>query len=338
MELIRLHNISKIGILLFLILGSCSKDDDIIEEHNYHYIKLNAKITADQIGDGSGALDPKGIAISKDLLYVCNGDVLEVFNAQSLHHVKTITSYTKGSASIKFASLTSIAIDSGRIYLGSTESRLFVLDESTGTGINVVGNGQWWTTFVHVFGVTVGDGLVFVKEKQNSIKVFETSQITETSDWNITPIAKLNTINGGTEVYSMGVEDGNLVVAGRNTEAFLYYNTSEIIANAQVSMTTPILPAYEPYEGVKPTAIDFTEDWAITSEKVGSNSHLRFYPKHEFTKKGFIAEVDALDVMGGNPFGEIYSIAQLGHRVFLSDNSNQQIMVIQLETSSIIER
>lgn len=338
MELIRLHNISRVAILFFLILGSCSKDDDIVEEHNYHYIKHDAKITAQQIGDGSGTLDPRGIAIANDKLYVCNGDVLDVFNAQSLHHIKTITSYTKGETNIEFANLTAIAIDSGRIYLGSTESRLFVIDETTGAGINVVGNGQWWTTFVHVFGVTVGDGLLFVKEKQNSIKVFETSQITETSDWNIDPIAKLNTVTGGTEVYSMDVEDGNLVVAGRNAEAFLYYNTSEILSNAQASLTTPILPTYEPVKGVKPFAIDFTEDWAITSEKVGANNHLRFYPKHEFMKKGFTAKVDALDVMGENPFGEIYSIAQLEDRIFLSDNTNQAIKVIRLKTSSIIER
>lgn len=32
--------------------------------------------------------------------------------------------------------------------------------------------------------------LVFVKEKKKSIKVFEASQITETSDWNLKPFCK----------------------------------------------------------------------------------------------------------------------------------------------------
>lgn len=75
----------------------------------------------------------------------------------TLAHIKTIANYTKGSTTISFVNLTSTLLDNGRIYVGSVESRLFVLDESTTLGINTVGNGQWWQTFVHVFGVVVKD-------------------------------------------------------------------------------------------------------------------------------------------------------------------------------------
>jgi len=337
MEIIKLHRIAQLIMLLFLV-ASCSKDDAIIEQHTYHYIKQDGVITAQQIGDGSGTFDPKGMAISDDKLYICNGNVLEVFNVQSLQHIKTISSYTKGDTSIEFKSLTSVVVDSSRIYVGTTESRLFVLDKKTEMGITAVGNGQWWNTFVHVFGVAVGDGLVFVKEKQNSIKVFETSQITETSEWNLEPIAKLNTVTGGAEVYSMEVENGNLVVAGRNAEGYLYYNISDILSNAQASLTTPLLPNYETIKGVKPFVITFTEDWAIATEKVGADNYLQLYPKSDFMKKSFEPEVSANDIMGENPFGEIFAVAQSGDRIFLSDNTNQQIKVIKLKTSSIIER
>ena len=338
MEIIRLHNLSKVAILFLLILGSCSKDDEIIQEYNYHYINYEAKITAQQIGDGSGTFDPKAIAISNDKLYICNGNVLEVFNAQSLQHIKTINSYTKGETNIEFTNLTSIAVDSSRIYIGSKDSRLFVMDKNTEEEISVVGNGQWWNTFVHVFGVTVGDGLVFVKEKENSIKVFEASQITQTSDWNLAPIAKLNTVQGSAVEYSMGVENGKLVAAGRNAEAFLYYNISDILSKAESSLTTPLLPSYEPNKGVKPFAVKFTDHWAVTSEKVGSSNYLRLYPKTEFLNKSYNPQVSAYDIMGENTFGEILAVEQLGDRIFIADNTNQEIKVIKLKTSSITER
>lgn len=162
MEIIKQRRVFKLIMLLFLVV-SCSKDDDIVEQYTYHYIKRDGIITAQQIGDGNGTFDPKGLAISDDKLYICNGDVLEVFNVQSLQHIKTINSYSKGDMNIEFKNLTSVAVDSSRIYVGTTESRLFVLDKKTEEGITAVGNGQWWNTFVHVFGVTVGEGLVFVK-------------------------------------------------------------------------------------------------------------------------------------------------------------------------------
>ncbi|EKF54624.1 hypothetical protein I215_11714 [Galbibacter marinus] len=337
MELIRLCHSYMVAFLLFLILVSCSKESDIAKEHQYHYISYDTEVTAKQIADGSGLLQPKGIAILDDKLYVCNGDVLEVFNAQSLQHLKTINSFTKGETTIEFSNLTSIAVDSSRIYIGSRDSRLFVLDKNTNSGISVVGNGQWWQTFVHVFGVTVADGLMFVKEKENSIKVFDVTQITQNSNWDLEPIAKLNTVTGATEEYSMDVENGDLVVAGRNAEAFLYYNVDAILSGAEASFTTPITPIYSPNDGVKPLSVKFTEDWAITSEKIGEDYYLRLYPKEKFMQKDFDPKVSAYDVMGDNPFGEIIAVEQLGDRIFISDYTNQQIAIVKLKTSLIIE-
>lgn len=342
MELINKIKMNRLPflILLLCVVTSCSKDSYDIEPTNYdyYYPTEDASITAKQIGDGTGTLDPKGIAISKEKLYVCNGDVLEVFNAVTLAHIKTISNYTKGTTTIPFTQLSSISIDNGRIYVGSVDSRLFVLDENTTLGINTVGNGQWWETFVHVFGVVVKDGLVFVKEKEKSIKVFETSQITETSSWKLNPIAKLNTLNGWTEVYSMDVLSGNLVVAGRDAKSYLYYNIANIKANAASSLTTPIEPSKAPFTDVKPLSVTFSTDFAVTSESAGSTNYVRLYSKEEFLKKNYKPIVNASDILGQNPFGTIVSTAQLNDRIFLSDNSNQKIRIIKLNKSTIAEQ
>ncbi|MFH6962916.1 hypothetical protein [Flavobacterium plurextorum] len=342
MELTRKINMNKLPFLILLLcfITSCSKDSDGPEPTNYdyYYPTNEASITAKQIGDGSGTLDPKGITISKEKLYVCNGNVLEVFNAVTLAHIKTIANYTKGSTTIPFVNLTSVSIDNGRIYVGSVESRLFVLDESTTLGINTVGNGQWWQTFVHVFGVVAKDGLVFVKEKEKSIKVFEASQITETSDWNLKPFAKLNTLSGFDQVYSMDVTDGNLVVAGRDAKSYLYYNIAGIRANAATSITTPLEPVKAPFEDAKPISVVFSKDWAITSENAGNTSYLRLYPKDEFNNREYKPRVNASDIMGQNPFGTIVSTVLLNDRIFLSDNTNKTIRVVKLNKSTIAEQ
>ncbi|WDF58543.1 hypothetical protein PQ462_17670 [Flavobacterium sp. KACC 22758] len=339
-----LNNIIKMNKLPFLLLllcffTSCSKDNDIEAiNYDYYYPTESAEITAKQIGDGTGTLDPKGIAISKEKLYVCNGSTLEVFDALTLAHLKTISNYTKGSNTIPLTLLTSISIDNGRIYLGSEESRLFVLDEATGLGINTVGNGQWWQTFVHVFGVVVKDGLVFVKEKEKSIKVFETSQITETSNWNLTPIAKLNTLNGWTEAYSMDVQSGNLIVAGRDAKSYLYYDIANIKANAANSLTTPIEPSTAPFANNKPISVTFSNDFAVTSENSGSTNYVRLYSKEAFMNKNYKAVMSASDILGQNPFGVIVGNAQLDDRIFLSDNTNKKIRIIKLNKSTIAEQ
>ncbi len=255
-----------------------------------------------------------------------------------MSYIKTIKEYTKGTTTIPLTKLSSVCIDNGRIYIGSVDSRLFVIDEITNLGISTVGNGQWWQTFVHVFGVVVKDGLVFVKEKETSIKVFETSQITDTSDWSLTPIAKLNTLQGFDEIYSMDVASGNLVVAGRNAKDYLFYSIADIIKNATSSLTTPIVPTTKPFTDAKPIAISFSTDWAVTSENVGDLSYLRIYPKEEFINKTYNPRINASDIMGANPFGNIVGIAQVEDRLFLADNKAQKIRIIKLNKSTIAEQ
>lgn len=327
-------------IALLCLFTNCSKDDNQGDTSSptasYYFPTEEASISAAQIGDGKGTLDPKGITIANDKLYVCNGDVLEIFDALTLAHLKTLTAYTKGTTTIPFTKLSSVSVDNGRIYVGSVDSRLFVMDELTTTGINTVGNGQWWQTFVHVFGVVVRDGLVFVKEKETSIKVFETTQITETSEWNLKPIAKLTTLSGYDQVYSMDVEAGNLVVAGRDAKSYLYYTIASIKANAANSLTEPTKPSNTTFDA-KPIAINFSKDWAITSENLGSVNYLRLYPKAEFLDKKYNARVNVADIMGQNPFGTIVSTAQLNDLLFLSDNTNKKIRIIKLNQSAITE-
>lgn len=327
-------------IVLLCVFTNCSKDsyDGTSPNHTYYYLSNEASITATQIGDGTGTLDPKGIAVSNDKLYVCNGNVLEVFNANTLAHIKTITKFTKGETTIEFVNLTSIAIDNGRIYIGTKESRLFVIDEVTNAGISVLGNGSWSATFVHVYGVVVKDGLVFVKEFDKTIKVFETSQITDKSNWNLAPIAKLNTLTGGYIEYSMAVTDGNLVVAGRDTKGYLYYNIAGIRSNAAASLKAPIVPVVVPFKEAKPSAVAIDADWAVTSENVGNSNFLRLYPKKEFMDKTYNPRVNVTDVMGQNNFGSIVSIAQVNDRIFISDNTNKTIRVIKLKRSEITEQ
>ncbi|TRX38939.1 PQQ-like beta-propeller repeat protein [Flavobacterium sp. ZT3R18] len=343
MELTNQINMNKIAffIALLCLFTNCSKDSYEAFEptnYNYYYPTDEATITASQIGDGTGKLDPKGIAIANDKLYICNGDVLEVFNAKTFAFIKTIKNYTKGATTIPLTKLSSVSVDNGRIYLGSVDSRLFVIDEKTNLGINTVGNGQWWQTFVHVFGVVVKDGLVFVKEKNTTIKVFETSQITDNSNWNLTPIAELNTLEGYDEIYSMDVASGNLVVAGRNAKSYLYYNIANIRSNATNSLVTPINPTATPFADAKPIAVAFSTDWAVTSEKVGNVNYLRLYPKEEFVNKTYTPRINAADVMGANPFGSIVSTAQLNDRLFLADNTNQKIRIIKLNQTTIAEQ
>ena len=343
MELINKISMNKIPFILLLLclFTNCSKDSN--GENNgttykYYYATDEAAITASQIAAGSGILDPKGITVANNKLYICNGDVLEIFDATTLKYLKTITNYTKGTTTIALTKLSSVCVDNGRLYVGSVDSRLFVFDEITNAGISTVGNGQWWNTFVHVFGVVVKDGLVFVKEKETSIKIFETSQITETSDWNLKPIAKLNTLNGFDQIYSLDVASGNLVVAGRDAKSYLYYNIANIKTNAVNSLTEPIKPTTAPFPDSKPIAISFTEDWAITTENIGSLNYLRLYPKEEFMNKNYTPRINANDIMGANSFGSIVSIAQLNHRIFLSDNTNKKIRVIKLNNTTITEQ
>lgn len=343
MELTKYIIMKKIAffILLLCFFTNCTKDTYETlppTNYDYYYPSDDATITAKQIGDGTGTLDPKGIAIANDKLYICNGDVLEIFNAKTLTYIKTIKNYTKGTTTIPLTRLSSVCVDNGRIYLGSINSRIFVIDENTNLGINTVGDGQWWNTFVHVFGLVVKDGLLFVKEKETTIKVFETSQITDTSNWNLAPIAKLSTLKGFEEIYSMDVASGNLVVAGRDAKGYLYYNIADIKKNATNSLTTPLAPTTTVFPDIKPIAVTFSTDWAVTSENIGSSNYFRIYPKGEFVDKTYKAKINVSDIMGANPFGSIVSIVQLDNRLFLSDNTNQKIRIIKLNKSTIAEQ
>jgi len=341
MELTKYIQMNKVAffILLLCVLTSCKKTRTIAPtNYNYYYPTDEATITAKQIGNGTGVLEPQGIAVANDKLYICNGDVLEIFNAKTYAYLKTIKSYTKGTTTIPLTRLSSVCIDKGRIYLGSVDSRIFVIDENTNLGISTIGNGNWWATFVHVFGVTAKDGLLFVKEKETTIKVLEISQITETSNWNLSPIAKLNTLKGFDEIYSMDIASGNLIVAGRDAKGYLYYNISDIRANATKSLITPITPTTTPFTNTKPMAIAFGTEWAITSENAGNLNSLRIYPKEEFINKTYNPRINASDIMGTNPFGNIVSIAQLDDRIFLADNVNKKIRIIKLNKSTIAEQ
>ena len=177
-----------------------------------------------------------------------------------------------------------------------------------------------------------------LKNKKLRLKYFETSQITETSNWNLTPIAKLNTLNGYKEIYSMDIADGNLVVAGRDAKGYLYYNIADIHTNAANSLATPISPIVTPFKDAKPIAVAFSTDWAVTSENVGTLNYLRLYPKVEFMDKNYTPRINASDIMAANPFGSIVGTAQLNDRLFLSDNTNKKIRVIKLNKSTIAEQ
>jgi hypothetical protein len=234
--------------------------------------------------------------------------------------------------------LSSVCVDNGRIYVGSIDSRLFVFDEITNLGISTVGNGSFYQTFVHVFGLTVKDGLLFVKQKERIIKVFETAQITETSNWDLKPIAALNTLNGLEELYSMDVASGNLIVAGQNTNSYLYYNIAYIRANAAKSLLTPISPTTKVFAKNIPLALAFSADWAITSEIIEYENLVRIYPKNEFLDMKYAPIVNTSDSMGQNPFENVISIAQAENYLFLSDSKSQKIRVLKINKIKIAEQ
>ncbi|MGL2995064.1 hypothetical protein [Flavobacterium sp. TSSA_36] len=330
-----------IYLAFLFVFASCSKDSDAVYEptnHSYYYLSNETNIKANQIIGGNGTLEANAITIANNKLYICNGDVLEIFDATTLAYLSSIKNFTKGTTTIPFTKLSSISIDNNRIYLGSIDSRIFVLDEKTLSGINTIGNGQWWQTFVHVFGLKAKDGYLFVKEKNNSIKVFPTAQITETSNWNLAPIAKLNTLKGGTEIYSMDVSNGNLIVAGQSANGFLHYNIKDIEKNATSSLTVPILPNTKTLTDNLPLSVAFSDEWAITTEKIKGTNYIRLYPKNIFLDQNYTPTINNSDIMGENAFNSITNCALLKDRLFVADNTNQVIRVLKLNKVTIAEQ
>jgi hypothetical protein len=342
MELIPLTTMKKIlYIAILFVFACCTKDSDAVyEPTNYqsYYLSNETTIKADQIIGGKGTLEANAITIANNKLYICNGDVLEIFDATTLSYISSVKSYTKGATTIPFTKLSSISIDNDRIYLGSIDSRIFVLNEKTLSGISTLGNGQWWQTFVHVFGLKAKDGLLFVKEKENSIKVFQTAQITETSNWNLAPIAKLNTLKGATEIYSMDIANGNLIVAGRNANGFLNYNLKDIEKNATSSLAVPIIPNTKTLTDNLPLSVVFSDDWAITTEKIKGTNYIRLYPKNVFLDQNYTPTLNNSDIMGENAFNSITNCALLKDRLFVADNTNQVIRVLKLNKATIAEQ
>ena len=81
-------------ILALCLFTNCSKDDAAsTKDYTYYYPTDEAAITNENIPGSTEVFDPKGIAISKEKLYVINGNVLEIFNALTLEHIKTIKEY-----------------------------------------------------------------------------------------------------------------------------------------------------------------------------------------------------------------------------------------------------
>lgn len=330
-----------IYIAILFVFACCSKDSDAVYEptnYQYYYLSNETTIKANQIVGGNGTLEANTITLANNKLYICNGDVLEIFDATTLTYLSSAKSFTKGTTTIPFTKLSSISIDNGRIYLGSVDSRVFVLDEKTLSGINTIGNGQWWQTFAHVFGLKAKDGFLFVKEKNNSVKVFQTAQITETSNWNLAPIAKLNTLKGYQEIYSMDVANGNLVVAGQSANGFLYYNLKDIEKNATNSLTVPILPNTKTLADNQPLSVVFSNEWAITTEKIKGTNYIRLYPKNAFLDQNYTPIINATDIMGNTPFNAITNVAIQNDRLFVADNTNQIIRVLKLNKATIAEQ
>lgn len=323
-------------VALICLLSSCSSDDSQEDGTVYTYY-YPTEVQTINTGSLGRPFDPRGIAISNNKLYVCNDSILEIFDASTLRPLESVKAYSKGNTHIKFAGLTSISIDGGRLYIGSQESRLFVLDQNTNQGITYVGNGQWWQTFVHVFGVVVKDGLVVVKEKENSVKIFETSQITAESPWNLNPIAKLNTQTGYTQYYSMGISDGQIVVAGRDSKSYLHYDINTVLSNKAASLTTPLTALQMPFPQAKPTAILFDETFVYTAENIDNLNYLKIYPKDVFLRNQYQPLLNVSDVQGKGTFGSISSIAHQGQQLYLSDNTNKNIRVIKINTAQITE-
>lgn len=323
-------------LIISLSFYACSDDDGNLVSTNFYYLANETEITALETPNNN--LTPTAITIANDKLYVCNPTEVLVFDLNDYNLLQTITTFKKGTTEIALTQLTSISIHNGKIYLGSQESRLFVLDQETYNGITFLGNGQWWQTFVHVFGVTVTDEYVFVKEKNSSLKIFETAAINENTNWNLAPVAKLDTNNGYIENYSLKVEDYNLVIAGRDAKSFLYYNIASIKSNAVASLKTPYKPRVFSLGATKPVAVDFNDTWAFTIENTSGKNFIKMYPKKDFMFMKYTPIVNSNSILGGPAFGDIVDIASYNDLILVADKTNNKIQILKIKSSKIQEK
>lgn len=338
MEIRKIYNYI-ILLVVSLSFYGCSDDDANLISTNFYYLTEESEITEKDTPNNS--LNPSAIFTANEKLYICNGNELLVYDAINYSLITSITKFKKGNTEIALNALTSINIHDGKIYLGSQESRLFVFDQETYEGITFLGNGQWWQTFVHVFGVAVSDELLFVKEKNNSIKVFETIAINEDTPWNLKPIAKLTTTTGGTENFNLKVEDGNLVIAGRNANSYLYYNFNSIKSNADKSLEDEegiIKPRIYSLNQNKPIALAFDDQWAISIEESSGTKYIKMFPKQDFMFMKYDPVISNSNAIGQPNFQDITDISKNGDIVFVSDKTNKRIQILRLRSSKIQEK
>ena len=327
--------------MLFISLSfyGCSDDDGNLISTEFYYLTEEAEITEKNTPNNN--LNPSAIFITNDKLYICNGNELLVYDALNYSLITSVTKFKKGTTEIALTKLTSINIHGGKIYLGSNDSRLFVLDQENYDGITFLGNGQWWQTFVHVFGVAVSDELLFVKEKDQSIKVFETIAINENTPWNLKPIALLTTNAGGTENYNMKIEDGNLVVAGRNANSYLYYNFNSIKSNASKSLegaANRIKPRVESLKPSKPIAVSFDDKWAISIEEASGTKYIKMFPKQDFMYMKYNPVISNSNAIGQPNFQDITDISKNGDLIYVTNRTNKRIQILRLKSSKIQEK
>ena len=334
MELIK-KILSLLIITIFFV--SCEKDNEDLISTTFYYPVDDYIINGATFNNAN--FTPSAIAVSNNNLYICNKTSIEIFDLLTKRKKGSIKKYKKNNTEIQLSSLTSIAIHNNRIYVGSQESRLFIFDQNSFEGINMLGNGQWWQTFVHVFGVAVNDEYIFVKEKNNSVKVFKTPEVNTESSWNPTPFAKLDLKSGGTENYSMTVQDGNLVIAGNSSKSYLYYNLNHITANASRSIENPLEPRQTAFDNTKPTAISFSKEWAATGEIENNKNYLRVYPTNQFMFLKYNNPIiSSTNIIDSSAFGYIGSTAIFEDSILILDTTNKNIRVLKIKKAAITEQ
>jgi hypothetical protein len=82
----------------------------------------------------------------------------------------------------------------------------------------------------------------------------------------------------------------------------------------------------------------FSDEWAITTEKIKNTNYIRLYPKNVFLDQNYTPTINNSDIMGENAFNSITNCALLKDRLFVADNTNQVIRVLKLNKATIAEQ